>query len=382
MNLNMQKLFDTLRDGVAIVSPECVVRYANQIAGQSLGVVAGQPLPAENICHQIRAVAHGYVRLPITLEVDAPGQQHQVDRLRVTLLQSPVGNDYLVVVHNLTEAQFYENTVRNLAEMTQQELALPLQDLVRALESLHEQLGHWPAQAGAEGASREGQDRLHSLTEKVIENSAGVLQRFRQLLLLSETFSFAPMVGQERITAAELVSEALMRARPALAARRIRVSQVGVDEHLPVIYGAKAWLSQALAEYVQLMAASASRDSELLLNVRSGGNFITLHLQNCGLGIPSHLRERAFLPFQRGAEGGEAAGLGMGLAMGLALCKRVVELHQGHVHLVDNDQEIVELSIELPAGGLTDAQNTGGIEQAQRYAQDLARLMQRASARS
>ncbi len=378
MNLNMQKLFDSLRDGVAIVSPECIVRYTNRIAGQSLGLVSGESLPAENICHQIRAVAHGYVRLPITLEVDAPGQQRQVDRLRVTLLQSPVGSDYLIVVHNLTEAQFYENTVRNVAEMTHQELGLPLQGLVRSLEQLQEQLGHMPAPADSDGLSRNGRDRLNTLAEKIIENSAGVLQRFRQLLLLSETFSFAPMVGQDRITPVELVSEALMRARPALAARRIRVSQVGVDEHLPVIYGAKTWLSQALAEYVQFMAAGASRDAELLLNARSGGNFITFHLQNCGLGIPSHLRERAFLPFQQGGEAGEGAGLGLGLA----LCKRVVELHQGHVHLVENDHEIVELSIELPAGGLTEGQNSAGIEQAQRYAQDLARLMQRASARN
>ena len=50
----------------------------------------------------------------------------------------------------------------------------------------------------------------------------------------------------------------------------------------------------------------------------------------------------------------------------------------GH-RFVENDGEISELIIELPAGGMAQEQDTAAIEQAQRYAQDLARLMQRAS---
>lgn len=50
------------------------------------------------------------------------------------------------------------------------------------------------------------------------------------------------------------------------------------------------------------------------------------------------------------------------LNLGLALCKRVVEI-----------------SIELPAGSSREEDEAAGIEQAQRYALDLARLMKRAA---
>lgn len=367
MNTNMQKLFDSLRDGVAIVTPDARVRYVNGIAARHLGLAAGQALAAESLRHHIDAALRGYVKLPLTLEVDAPGQARAIDRLRVSLLQSPVGEDYVLVVHNVTEAQFYENTVRNLAEILNADLGAPLMALAGDLEQLRERAAR--VSAGDDPVP------LGDLTDGIVEKGNGLLRRLNQLLLLAETFVHAPMLDQERIAPAELISEALMLVKPVLAARRIRVSLSGVNDGLPSLYGSRQWLARVLAEYIQHLAAHAKNDAELLLTAKGGGNFILFRLQNWGLGIPAHLRERAFLPFHRGAEPGEDNGLGLGLA----LCRRVVELHRGHLHLKESDGEIVELSLELPAGGLPQARDADGIEQAQRYALDLARLMRRSA---
>ncbi len=375
MNQSMRKLFDSLRDGVVIVSAEGLVRYANQAAVQGLSPIPGKLLPSESIRHQVRAAWQGYVKLPLTLEVDAPNQNREVDRLRVTLMQSPVGEDYVVVMHNVTEAQFYEHTVNNLAEILNQELNVPFQALARSLEELMGQLGAAPNEGTVSLTPPIDPEEFHSQAEKVIATGAGVIQRLNQLVLMSETFSHSPMLEKDRIVPRDLVSEVLLLAKPALAARRIRVSMVGVDDNLPGLYGSRRWLPRALAEHVQHMAANAKNDADLLLTVKGGGNFIIFHFNNCGRGIPAHLKERAFLPFHKGSESQDVAGLGLGLA----LCKRVVDLHKGHIRFVENDGEISELIIELPAGGMAQEQDTAAIEQAQRYAQDLARLMQRAS---
>lgn len=367
MNLNMRKLFDSLRDGLVIVSPDGLVRYANHVASQGLAPVVGKPLPSDAIRHQIRAAWQGYVKLPLTLEVDAPGQSRDADRLRVTLMHSPVGEEYVVVVHNITESQFYENTINNLAEVMRQELSQPFQGMVRGLEVLLEKLGNEDVYADPA--------LLRELGDRVAEDGAALLRHMNQLLLMAETFSRAPMVGNDRILVRDLVSEVLLAAKPLLARKRIRVSMLGVNEELPTLYGSRRWLAQAMGEYIQYMAGQAKEDSEFLLTAKGGGNFIIFHLRNTGQGLPVHLRDRAFLPFHRGAGAPDGAGLGLGLA----LCKRVLELHKGHVRLVESEGETNELIMELPAGGALEAEEAAGIEQAQRYAQDIARLMQRTS---
>lgn len=367
MNLNMQKLFDSLRDGLIIVSTEGVVRYANQAARKIMPLVPGKPMPADGIRHQLKAAGQGYVRLPLTMEVDVQGQAQDADRLRVTLQQAPVGDDYVVVVHNITETQFYENTVNNLAELLHQELSAPFQGMVAGLDALLAKLGG--DEAYSDPAS------LQEMGASVAEEGAALLERLKQLMLMAETFSRSPMVGNDRILAQDLVSEVLRAAQPMLTARRIRVGMVGINENLPTLYGSRPWLVRALAEYMHYMAGRTQEGSDFLLTAKGGGNFIILQLRNTGQGMPAHLRDRAFLPFHRG--GGSPGESGLGLS--LALCKRVVELHKGHVRLVESDDETTELILELPAGGVREAEDPDGLQQAQRYAQDIARLMQRTS---
>lgn len=360
----MQRLFDSLREGIAIVSLDCEVRYTNQIARNILGMSQGRVVVPEVICQRVKGVLQGYAKLPLTLEMDMPGQASEADHLRVTLLQSPVGQDLVVVLHNVSEAQFYEHTVRNLAQMLDHELGEPFRQLLTTLEDLQ---GTLAAEAPLDEVSR--------VAAPLTQFAPAVLERLRQLALLAQTWSQTPMLANERVDVAALVQQALILAQPALLRRRISVSMAGLGEKMPSLYGSRQWLALALAEYVRHLAGVAAVGSELTLVVHYGGNFLGFNIRNLGHGIPAHLRDRVFLPFHRHAGSDEMPDLNLGLA----LCKRVVELHKGHIRLVEEAGEIVEISIELPAGSSREEDEAAGIEQAQRYALDLARLMKRAA---
>ena len=153
MNLLMQRLFDSLREGIAIVSVDCEVRYTNQIARNILGMSQGRVVVPEVICQRVKGVLQGYATLPLTLEMDSPGQAVEADHLRVTLLQSPVGQDLVVVLHNVSEAQFYEHTVRNLAQMLDHELGGPFRQLLGSLEDLSGRLATGASAEEVEHAS-------------------------------------------------------------------------------------------------------------------------------------------------------------------------------------------------------------------------------------
>lgn len=374
MNANMQKLFDSLRDCVVIANDEGQVKYANRVAQKMLSIHSGQPLPGDSIRLQLKAARQGYLKLPITLEVDAPGQGGEADHLRVTILESPVGNDYVIVLHNLTEAQFYENTTRNLAELLNHEFRTPLQDLSVALDKLLMQLPI-AQDAGKDAVPGMTQaDRLQAISSTLIEVGSRLDHHLEQLLMFGETFGHAPMRSSERLTIPDLVSRVLLKVRAYLQPRHIRVSLVGVSESLPIIYGSMTWLSQALAEIIRGLGEHAKDGAEILLSVKASGNFVMFQVEDRGCGIPSHLRERAFLPFYRGEQSPSGLGLGM------ALCKQIVELHGGHVRFVDAGDDMSGFIVEVPVGSTTvRSEEEVGLLQAQRYAQDLARLMQRAA---
>jgi K+-sensing histidine kinase KdpD len=66
-----------------------------------------------------------------------------------------------------------------------------------------------------------------------------------------------------------------------------------------------------------------------------------------------------------------------GLGLGLPLARRIVEMHQGRLVLEQDLDGFVTCSIELPACASSHTSTELHLAQAQRYANDLARLMTR-----
>src|SRR5574343_1351451 len=117
MSANLQVLLDSVDQGMLIVSPEGVVRIANQPACQWLGLTVGRQLLAEGVKSQLNAVVRGYVRLPVEFEMDAMGAQHIGDRLRLKIIESPVGGGYLIVVRNVSEHTRFDTVIGNFANL-------------------------------------------------------------------------------------------------------------------------------------------------------------------------------------------------------------------------------------------------------------------------
>lgn len=368
MAANLQVLVDSLDEGMLVVSPEGVVRLSNQAASRFFPVTVGQRLAIEELMVQVSAAARGYIRLPFEFDIEGPEAGGERDRLRMKLMESPLGGGYLVVIRNISEQARYEHIISNFANLMTVELGLPM-------EHFSTQLGRLLVDLVPDLERREalGEDML-----RIVQQGESLASRVIQLATFAQLFSRSPILACERIPVMELVAALTQRVRPLLESRRIKLLVATGNQEMPVLYGSRPWLVEALHGYIEHLVRNCRLRSDLELQIRPFGNFISLQIRNHGRAMPKHTGSAAFRPFTQGlgAPSGDAVVSGIGL--GLALCKRVVELHRGSLKFNEEDGDITAFVLELPAGAPPESVSPElGAEQARRYAEDLSRLMQR-----
>lgn len=370
MSANLQELIDSVEEGLLIVGPEGTVKIANRAASEALRATPGKPLAADEIRVQLAAVARGYARLPLHLDIQSLTDPEEI--LGVRIAPSPVGGGYLITLRKLGEIQRYRTVIANLATLLDTELGHAMQSFSEALrETLRKTLHDLPeARQAAEADARQ----LHATGEQLIG-------QVTQLATFAEAFANKPVVATDRIEVGGLIKGLLQRASPLLSGRNLKLHvSWPANLELPVIYGSRDWLVEALYGYVEYLVCHCQIESDLELQVRPYGNFVSLQFHNHGLVVSKDVAARSSLPFGRAlTRPAEVQGLEPHtLGLGLALCKHVIELHRGGVRLEESDDIASSLCIELPAGAPPETVNPQlGAEQARRYAEDLTRLMQR-----
>ena len=88
------------------------------------------------------------------------------------------------------------------------------------------------------------------------------------------------------------------------------------------------------------------------------------------------IADRVFPPFNV-AQAPAAKVRPPGLGLGLPLAKRIVEIHGGYVNVGSSRDETTQLVLELPTGAPRREAARLDIAQAQRYAEDIAKLKAR-----
>lgn len=361
MSANLQMLVDSVDEGMLIVSPEGVVRLTNQAATHLFPVVTGRPFPAEEVLKHVSAVARGYAHLPYEFAMDAPSPDGHGDRLHLKLMDSPVGGGYLLMIRNISESARFETIMANFANLMAVELGTPMKQFSQRMHGLL-------AAAVPDMAQRAA---LSEEMRATLRQGEAMLGQVQQLATFAQVFSKSPILASERLPLMGLVSSLLERVRPLLEERNIRMKVVNLPSEVPVIYGSRDWLVEALYGYIEHLVKNCRVRSDLELSLRPYGNFVGMKIRNHGRALPKQLEAKKVTPFNK-SDGENNLGLG------LALCKHIVELHRGNLRLEDEDGDITALVLELPAGAPAEAINPDlGVEQARRYAEDLTRLMQR-----
>ncbi len=361
MSPAIRNLFDQLGDALLIVGRDGLVKFANRVAASMLNAVTGAPLPSPVLQRAVASAAGGHLELPHVVQFESGGSGAEADQLSATLMPSPVGTDFVLVMHNRTQESFYRTVVENLLGLVQRTLGEPV-------EAFGAAAGKLEGTAAADPA-------LASAAAEMLRLGREIAGRVEKLAEIATAFSGERLLGTDRLPVEGLVEDALRHVAALAAERNVRVTLPPKGTALPVIYGNRKWLSRAIVEYLENAVRHAPGGSHVEVLLMRQGAFVRLVVRNVGLAPSRGTAQRAFLAFN-GAANPQATSLGIGLA----LAARVIDAHGGRTH-VDSDASDAanwtSFILELPTGAPKQDTTQLDIDQAKRYAADMSRLLQR-----
>lgn len=118
-----------------------------------------------------------------------------------------------------------------------------------------------------------------------------------------------------------------------------------MPEDLPLVWADENRLQQVLFNLVG-NAIKFTSEGQVRIFAKPEGEFLTISVEDTGMGIPKERQERVFLSFEQG-DGSVSRSFG-GTGLGLSITKQLVELHGGHISLESEEGEGATFTFTIP----------------------------------
>lgn len=370
MNPQMRAFFNTLKDGVAVVDGQGKVQFANAAGNRFAALAVGEPFPEPRVLAGLADLVAGRARAPLAINL-ADG----VAGTRGALLSPlPIPGHYALTLNAGGESEAFETAIRNLFDFIDSEVGAPIERFARGLEEAFEE------------------DSVPDALAALFEDARAAASLLKRTKMLAELFRTTTLIDRERLPLAAMVRDVLDAEAEVIGDREIQVHLDGLDEELPPVYGSRPWLTRAMREIVDNALRQCPPKSNVGIALQCTGAHVIVKVTNHGHFRPAALASLpVFVPFHRIAQyvkekrmpkkpvaGRPTETPVGGPGLGLALCQRIVALHGGRLQLPEEDTEgLVEVRMELATGAPAVDDEALNIEQAKRYAHDMAALMHR-----
>jgi two-component system sensor histidine kinase KdpD len=113
----------------------------------------------------------------------------------------------------------------------------------------------------------------------------------------------------------------------------------------PLLYVNPALLEQALFNIIENAVKYSPEDETVVIRLESDSSTCRIIVEDRGPGIPAHLLDRVFDMFYVIAEGDHRK---HGTGVGLAICRGMINAHNGRVSAEQRDEGGTRFVVELP----------------------------------
>lgn len=325
-------IFNSMEDGVIILSPELTIDSLNPSAELYLGyateevngqrienvLIGGEDLKAsfQVVLNEQRIGSVGSLKL-----FRRNGESFQANLRIIPIVNENAINRIIILFHDLSEQEEYRLKNQQLeqrallGEVTASfahEVKNPINNIFTGLQLLAINLP--PEDPNQQNIARLEED----------------CERLTSLVKSSLTFVRPMEYKLESIPIGQLVSNLLERWRSRLIKLNIKY-QVQADKAVPNIEGDYRALEQVFTNLINnAIEAMESTGGMLSVKIRQAGEDneqarVEVSISDTGPGIPAELREKIFEPFFTTKQ--------HGTGLGLAIVKRIVTAHRGSIYV-------------------------------------------------
>ncbi len=181
------------------------------------------------------------------------------------------------------------------------------------------------------GLDEEGRRELLEVIDAEIDRMNGLVEELIQMARI-EAGALQPQRAWSNIE--EIISNALTRSAGITAGHKVRIH---LDSELPLVRVDEKTIAEVLYILIENATKFSPLATEILVEVSRRGAGIIVSVQDQGVGIPAHLRDKVFDKFFRltGTTERNRPSRPPGLGMGLAIARAIVEAHGGRIWVDD-----------------------------------------------
>jgi hypothetical protein len=336
----LETVLETIPSGVATLDNDLRIVQANRAFYEMLDPlgelsIEGQPIqslfPTESAL-EIARVLRRSRRLPsASTEVEAQSSRGPLHLIfTVTQLRGSL-HGHLVVMDNVTDVLRAQKQMawKEVAQRVAHEIKNPLTPIALSAERIERHIGR--------GLTEDSAQVLRSSTE-VIRSSVETL---RQLVDQFAALADFPAANRTPTDLNHIVENTLTLFAGRLEGIEIRLH---LAENLPPVMADPEALKRAFSNLIDNAAEAMQSTLLRVLTVRTATNetqtMAEIVIADTGHGITDEIRERLFLPFFSTRR--------RGTGLGLSIAAKIVQEHQGNIHVETNSPAGARFVILIP----------------------------------
>jgi len=351
--MNRVNIFEDMSDPIVLLNVSGDIIFSNKAARRISLVDSLESIRSIDFQQCVSKVLGKEVNTPVITTLNDDLGVEGVFEVKIDRWQSA----FIIHFKDISNQSQIGILKKNLMIMLKDELGAPL---TRLLESIDVLIGTLK--------NVQGSEENRALLNQTLEDGRALMDSVSRIKLVTDLYANKEMQNNDRVIPTEVIDIALQKLEAEINEKQLSVKVVANILGSSTFIGSKFWLILAIKECVKEVVSHCKEEDLITITLHLHGYFLTIkidsqrQLTNANNYSELTLHDRTLFENIKNS-----------LEFDFFLASRIIELHGGHFKSkkYSSGKNII---IELPVGMELNTPDLSGLEQAQLYAKDFAKL--------
>lgn len=331
----LDTIFNYMAEGVVAIDLDGYIIHANPIAMDILNITNGNMEKIERI-ESIGSINFKEVDHNNRDEIEGD-EFLSIDSRVYKIKYAPFKNEreniggIIIVFQDMTNEHKLENMRKEFVANVSHELKTPITTIKSYTETLM-----------MDGIEKETELKFLGIIDDECDRMTRLV---RDLLQLSNLDYKKTKWSKEDIDVVNILEDVDLKLEPIYREKK-QTLELDLDRNIPNVYGDKDGIEQVVLNIVSNAIKYTEENGKIHVKLREEDKFISISVEDNGIGIPDEDKARIFERFYR-VEKGRNRNLG-GTGLGLSIARQIVESHDGILTLDSVYGQGTVVEIKLP----------------------------------